>query len=122
MNSADYFSAVAQLKRDNPKNMTIFHFEMIPAQVLEDYTPSLSRTSDVWGVLLFADYHGKGSHRTAIKPDFEHARVVLGKSDIKTVENVEDQAMAGKESLALYPVESLTTLEKIASFDKAATA
>lgn len=122
MNSGDYFSSVAQLKRDNPKNLSLFHFEMIPAQVLEDYTPALTRASDVWGILLFVDYHGKGSHRTAIKSDFEHARVVLGKSDIKTVENVEDQTVTGKESLTLYPTDSLETLDKTASFEKAAAA
>lgn len=111
MEAKAYFHNIDQLRRDNPKNLVVFHWELIPSQVLEDYTPTIPREDDVYGLLVFADYHHQGKHRLAIKEDVEHARIVLGDKGIKTIENVKDQPLTGKESLLVYPLESTLLLD-----------
>lgn len=78
--SADkYFAKSQQLKRDYPEQLDIFHWEVVPGQIL--FSESLNyRKSCPPGAVVFARYIAKGEHRIRLGQD-RHIEVHLKKNN-----------------------------------------
>jgi len=111
MSSVNYFSNIEQLRRDNRQGLTVFRFEMIPAQILESHSLQIPDTGKVWGILLFADYQTLGKHSAAIDSDSRTVRVILGPEDIGAVEKNTSRASINPKGFSFYPLESRVDFE-----------
>ncbi len=110
MSSGEYFSDVDQLRRDNISLLKIFRWEVVPTQILEDYTPTFNDKSNVWGVIVFADYPAEGNHRFTIAPETKSTRVILGVEKIQAVENKEKSDYVSQKTLNVYPADATLSL------------
>lgn len=66
IDSKTYFSSVDQLKIDHPGLLSIYHWELVPGQVLRDYKVEPIVDSQVWAAYIFASYGSKGAHRVRL--------------------------------------------------------
>jgi len=66
MSAAKYFASIPQVCRDHGGDLELFRWEMVLGQTLSPYSISLSRASEAWGAILFANYQTPGVHRLAL--------------------------------------------------------
>lgn len=109
--SAEYYKKIPQLRRDNAGSIVIMRWELVPAQILEGYVPVIPKPDNVEGVLFFADYNEKGSHRALIDTDARSTRIILGEKDIISVENNKKAPHTGKDLLKVYPVDATLIMD-----------
>lgn len=68
MTASQYFEKKAQIQRDNAKNLDIYHYDIIPGQVLGAQTIRPKKSTGK-GILIFARYASPGDHRQNVGPD-----------------------------------------------------
>ena len=79
LSAAQYFSQKFQIIRDNPGQMDIFSYEVVPGQNVDPRSITLSRPIPFGGV-VFANYLTPGDHRIRIGKEIA-AKITLGPKD-----------------------------------------
>ena len=102
--------SIDQIRRDNFALLKIFRWEVVPTQILEDYTPVFPDNNTVWGTVVFADYSFQGMHRFTISPETESVRVILGADKIQAVENKEESDYIAEKRFKVYPTDAVMVL------------
>jgi len=68
MSAAKYFASVRQLLLDNPSLLDIWHWELVPGQMVSYFVPEQC-TGAAYGAYVFANYLTPGEHRLKVAPD-----------------------------------------------------
>lgn len=87
-----YFAASKQLLLDNPSHLDIWHWELVPGQVVEDFTPEQDK-GDAYGAYIFANYLTPGEHRLKVAQN-GIVKIILLKDDLK---NLAQDVRSGSE-------------------------
>lgn len=83
MSAAKYFSSSKQLLLDNPTLLDIWHWELVPGQIVQDFSPPQEQ-GDAYAGFVFANYLTPGDHRIKIAPTGV-VKVLLLKNDLKNL-------------------------------------
>lgn len=81
--AAKYFSSSKQLLLDNPSLLDIWHWELVPGQIVQNFTPPQEQ-GDAFAGYVFANYITPGDHRVKVAPD-GIVKIILLKNDLKNV-------------------------------------
>ncbi|SOE00371.1 hypothetical protein [Caenispirillum bisanense] len=65
LSAVDWFKQRDQLRRDHPEGLTVFSWEVVPNQVLED---EVLNEKAAWAGIVFTSYRTPGAHRLRIGP------------------------------------------------------
>lgn len=65
LTAAQWFQQRAQFEADYPKDLSVYGWEIVPGQTLEDKIPS---TPPAWAGIVFTSYHTAGAHRLRVFP------------------------------------------------------
>jgi type VI secretion system protein len=84
MSAADYYASADQIRRDYPDMVDIWHWELTPGQVVQNY-PITVREYDPVGAIVFANYATPGDHRIRLG-SVEHAHLRLKRHDFCILE------------------------------------
>lgn len=68
MSAGKYFASSRQLLLDNPSLLDIWHWELIPGQIVDDFSPTQDK-GDAYAGYVFANYLTPGDHRVKVAPD-----------------------------------------------------
>lgn len=68
MSAAKYFASSKQLLLDNPTLLDIWHWELVPGQIVENFKPEQDK-GDAYGAYVFANYLTPGDHRVRVAPN-----------------------------------------------------
>lgn len=110
MDAHTYFHSVDQVRRDNESLIEIWRWELVPNQILENYKP-VFKQGKAWGVLIFADYKTKGTHRAGIGSEVKSAFVSLGKTDFLSIDTSNDRPSTSEAQVEVYPVSQTILLD-----------
>jgi type VI secretion system protein len=83
MTAAKYFSSSRQLLLDNPSLLDIWHWELVPGQVVQDFAPPQER-GDSYAAFVFANYITPGNHRIRVSPK-GIVKILLAKNDLQNL-------------------------------------
>ncbi len=83
MSAAKYFDASKQLLLDNPTLLDIWHWELVPGQVVQNFTPP-QEEGDSYAAFVFANYLTPGDHRVRVAPS-GIVKVLLLKNDLRNL-------------------------------------
>lgn len=83
MSAAKYFSSSKQLLLDNPTLLDIWHWELVPGQIVQDFTPPQEQ-GDAFAAYVFANYLTPGDHRLKVAPT-GIVKILLQKNDLKNL-------------------------------------
>ena len=78
LTAAKYFAKAEQLKRDFPDQLDVFHWEVVPGQILFSQDLDYKKSCPPGGV-IFARYIAEGEHRIRIAND-RHIEIHLSKN------------------------------------------
>ncbi|MBX9621289.1 MAG: hypothetical protein K2X28_04580 [Alphaproteobacteria bacterium] len=79
MSASQYFSTTSQLLLDNPTLLDIWHWELVPGQVVQVFSPETATAAN--GAYVFANYLTPGDHRLKVAPSGIIA-ILLQKNDL----------------------------------------
>lgn len=79
MSASQYFSSTTQLLLDNPTLLDIWHWELVPGQVVQVFSPETSNKA--YAGYVFANYLTPGDHRLKVAPSGIIA-ILLQKNDL----------------------------------------
>ncbi len=102
MSAAQYFASSKQLLLDNPSLLDIWHWELVPGQIVQDFSPP-QEEGDSYAAYVFANYLTPGSHRIKVSPH-GIVKVLLMKNDLKNLAEYE-----------LHEARTGTTMSDVAS-------
>lgn len=80
MSASQYFSNTQQLLLDNPTLIDIWHWELVPGQIVQAFTPEAGDT-EAYAAYVFANYLTGGDHRLKVAPSGIVA-ILLQKNDL----------------------------------------
>ena len=83
MSAAKYFASSSQLLLDNPTLLDIWHWELVPGQIVQDFTPPQEQ-GDAFAAYVFANYLTPGDHRVKVSPE-GNVKILLLKNDLKNL-------------------------------------
>lgn len=83
MSAAKYFDSSKQLLLDNPTLLDIWHWELVPGQIVQNFSPP-QEEGDAYAGFVFANYLTPGDHRIKIAPTGV-VKVLLLKNDLKNL-------------------------------------
>lgn len=83
MSASQYFSSTRQLLLDNPTLLNIWHWELVPGQVVQNFTPEEGATKAYAGY-VFANYLTPGDHRLKVAPS-GNIKILLQKTDLSNL-------------------------------------
>lgn len=83
MTASQYFEKKEQIQRDNADNLDIYHYDIIPGQVLGAKTIRAQKSTGK-GVLVFARYASSGKHRQRVGPD-RAITIQMGPKDFRII-------------------------------------
>jgi type VI secretion system protein len=83
MSAAKYFESSSQLLLDNPTLLDVWHWELVPGQIVEDFEPPQEK-GDAFGGFVFANYLTPGDHRVKVAPN-GIVKILLLKNDLKNL-------------------------------------
>lgn len=84
LSAASYFASSRQLLLDNPSLLDVWHWELIPGQVVEDFQPTQDK-GDAYGAYVFANYLTPGDHRVKVAPN-GIVKILLLRDDLRNLE------------------------------------
>lgn len=67
LTAAKYFATSQQLRLDNPTLLDIWHWELVPGQIVQDFEPPQEQ-GDAFAAFVFANYLTPGDHRLKVAP------------------------------------------------------
>jgi type VI secretion system protein len=74
LTSDQWFQQKAQFEADYPKDLSVYGWEIVPGQTLEDKIPA---TPPAWAGIVFTSYHTAGAHRLRVFPAEKGPSVAL---------------------------------------------
>lgn len=83
MSAKAYFASSKQLLLDNPTLLDIWHWELVPGQMVQNFQPPQDK-GEAFGAYVFADYQTPGDHRLRVTPD-GIVNIILMKDDLKNL-------------------------------------
>jgi type VI secretion system protein len=83
MSAAKYFASSRQLLLDNPTLLDIWHWELVPGQIVQDFSPP-QEEGDSYAAFVFANYITPGDHRIKVSPEGV-VKILLMKNDLKNL-------------------------------------
>lgn len=83
MSASKYFDSSSQLLLDNPTLLDVWHWELVPGQIVEDFEPPQEK-GPAFGGFVFANYLTPGDHRVKVAPN-GIVKILLLKSDLKNL-------------------------------------
>lgn len=83
LTAAKYFAMSKQLLLDNPTLLDIWHWELVPGQIVEDFEPPQDN-GEAFAGYVFANYLSPGEHRIKIGADGV-VKVLLLKNQLKNL-------------------------------------
>ncbi len=83
MSAAKYFGSSRQLLLDNPTLLDIWHWELVPGQIVQNFDPP-QEEGDAYAAFVFANYLTPGDHRIKVPPNGV-VKVLLMKNDLKNL-------------------------------------
>lgn len=81
MSAAQWFDPQTNLKRDFPKDVQSWYFELTPGQRMA-LKPTPFRNKPAKGLVLFAHYKGQGAYRLRLD-SFDKAKVIFSANAIR---------------------------------------
>lgn len=83
MSASKYFAASHQMLLDNPTFLDIWHWELVPGQIVQNFVPSQEK-GEMYGAYVFADYLTLGDHRVRVPPSGV-VKIILLREDMKNL-------------------------------------
>lgn len=83
MSASKYFDSSSQLLLDNPTLLDVWHWELVPGQIVEDFEPPQEK-GPAFGGYVFANYLTPGDHRVKVAPN-GIVKILLLKKDLKNL-------------------------------------
>lgn len=83
MSAAKYFSSSKQLLLDNPTLLDIWHWELVPGQIVQNFSPP-QEEGDAYAAYVFANYLTPGDHRLKVAPTGV-VKIILQRDDLKNL-------------------------------------
>lgn len=83
MSASKYFSSSKQLLLDNPSLLDIWHWELVPGQIVQNFSPPQEK-GDAFAAYVFANYLTPGDHRIKVSPEGV-VKILLMKNDLKNL-------------------------------------
>jgi len=83
MSASQYFSNAQQLILDNPTLLDIWHWELVPGQIVQAFTPAAGDT-EAYAAYVFANYLTPGDHRLKVAPS-GIINILLQKNDLLNI-------------------------------------
>ena len=83
MTASQYFEKKEQIQRDNAADLDIYHYDIIPGQVLGANTIKPKKSTGK-GIIVFARYASNGDHRQRIGSD-RAVTIQMGPKDFQIV-------------------------------------
>ncbi|MBY0501313.1 MAG: hypothetical protein K2P93_04860 [Alphaproteobacteria bacterium] len=83
MSASKYFDGLNQLLLDNPTLLDVWHWELVPGQIVEDFQPQQEK-GYAWAAFVFANYLTPGDHRVKVAPN-GFVKILLLKDDLKNL-------------------------------------
>ncbi len=106
LTAAKYFASSKQLRMDNPTLLDIWHWELVPGQIVQDFEPPQEQ-GRAFAAFVFANYLTPGDHRLKVAPSGV-VKILLQKNNLV--------------NLASYDVHEMrsgtTTAEEVAKRDE----
>ncbi len=81
MSASKYFGDSRQLLLDNPTMLDIWHWELVPGQIVDNFAPP-QENGDSFGGFVFANYLTDGDHRVKVAPNGV-VKIILERDDLK---------------------------------------
>lgn len=82
LSASKYFSSSPQLLLDNPSLVSIWHWELVPGQTVQDF--QVQQNADAYAGFVFANYLTPGDHRLKVAPNGV-IKILLLKDDLKNL-------------------------------------
>ncbi|MBY0293527.1 MAG: hypothetical protein K2W92_09625 [Alphaproteobacteria bacterium] len=82
LSASKYFSSSPQLLLDNPSLVSIWHWELVPGQTVQDF--QVQQSADAYAGFVFANYLTPGDHRLKVAPNGV-IKILLLKDDLKNL-------------------------------------
>jgi type VI secretion system protein len=83
MSASKYFDGLNQLLLDNPTLLDVWHWELVPGQIVEAFQPQQEK-GYAWAAFVFANYLTPGDHRVKVAPN-GFVKILLLKDDLKNL-------------------------------------
>lgn len=83
MSAGQYFASSKQLLLDNPSLLDIWHWELIPGQIVDNFAPPQDK-GDAYGGYVFANYLTPGDHRVKVAPN-GIVKILLLRDDLRNL-------------------------------------
>lgn len=80
LSAAKYFASSKQLLLDNPTLLDIWHWELVPGQIVQNFEPPQEQ-GDAYAAYVFANYLTPGDHRLKVAPSGV-VKILLQKNDL----------------------------------------
>ena len=85
LSASKYFSSTKQLLLDNPTLLDIWHWELVPGQIVQNFAPEQD-TPMAYAAYVFANYLTDGDHRIKVAPN-GIVKVLLQRDDLLNLSN-----------------------------------
>lgn len=107
MSAAKYFASARQLLLDNPSLLDIWHWELVPGQMVAGFVPDQEKGA-AYGAYVFANYLTPGDHRVKVAPD-GIVNILLLRDDLRNMSmtNTHDMKLGTTMSTATYTRDTL---------------
>ena len=83
LSAEKYFGASRQLLLDNPTLLDIWHWELVPGQIVQDFSPP-QEEGPAFAAFVFANYLTPGDHRLKVSPE-GIVKILLTRTDLKNL-------------------------------------
>lgn len=83
LSASKYFDGLNQLLLDNPTLLDVWHWELVPGQIVEAFQPQQEK-GYAWAAFVFANYLTPGDHRVKVAPN-GFVKILLLKDDLKNL-------------------------------------
>ncbi len=83
MSAAKYFSSSKQMLLDNPTLLDVWHWELVPGQIVQDFSPPQEK-GNAYAAYVFANYLTPGDHRIKVAPT-GIVKILLLRNDLKNL-------------------------------------
>jgi len=102
MSAAKYFTSSKELLLDNPTLLDIWHWELVPGQIVQDFAPP-QENGDAYAAYVFANYLTPGSHRIKVAPNGK-VKILLMQNDLKNLVVYDTQDLRLGTTMSDVPV------------------
>ncbi|MBY0272261.1 MAG: hypothetical protein K2X02_02430 [Alphaproteobacteria bacterium] len=103
MSASQYFSNARQLLLDNPTLLDVWHWELVPGQIVQAFTPEPGQT-EAYAAYVFANYLTPGDHRLKVAPN-GIVSVLLQKNDLLDL-STESLVAANPDTIMSYAIKT----------------